>query len=152
MLYLTNHSEEADFYKEMLPSACECRETLDMYRLNSEELILASSQNIALYHMLIGNSFSNMADAAENSGDKKAAAEHAKKAILNYEEAYKYCQNELYIRNSLLSKIYLAEIYLDSDKKALADSVLSEAEISAKNHNLYDLYSNYVRRISKKKK
>ncbi len=152
LLYLTGRNEEADFYREMLPSAAICSETLDMYKYKDEELRDFSSKNISLYYMLIGNSFSNMANTAESLGASETAAEYVKKAIYHYEEAYKYNNDERYIRNSLLSKIYLAEIYFDIGEKDLADSAADEAEIFAKKHGLYELYLKYAGRTFKNSK
>lgn len=146
LLYVLKRVEEADFYAEMLPSANMCRETLDMYKYDGDKLISLSSQNISLYYMLIGNSFSNM---AENSHDRETAAEYLKKAVLCYEEAHVYCTDVRCLRNALLSKLRLAEIYFQIEAKNEAEETILEAENHAKNNGLYDLYSKYINRIIK---
>ncbi len=145
LLYLTGRNEEADFYREMLPSAAICRETLDMYKYKDEELRDFSSKNISLYYMLIGNSFSNM---AENAGESETT-EYLKKAISCYEEAHIYSNNEKYLRNALLSKLHLAEAYYQAGEKSKGNQIIIETENYAKKFSLYELYLKYVDRILK---
>lgn len=148
LLYILKRSEEADFYAEMLPDAQMCRETLDMYKCSGDKLISLSNENISLYYMLIGNSFSNI---AENAGERETA-EYLKKAISCYEEAHLYNNNERCIRNALLSKLRLAEVYYQTGENSKADEIIIEAESYAKNFSLYELYLKYTDSIIKKSK
>jgi len=149
LLYTLNRAEEADFYREMLPSAHMCRETLDMYKYDGEQLISISKENISLYYMLIGNSFSNM---AKNAGKSEAATEYLKKAVLCYEEAHIYHNNEKHLCNALLSKLHLAEVYYQAEDRIKGDSIIAEAESYAKNNGLYGIYLKYANRIQKNSK
>jgi len=141
LLYLAERNEEANFYREMLPSAVICRETLDIYKYKDKELRDFLNNNISLYYLLIGNSFYNIAESKEASA---ASAEYIEKAIYNYEEAYKYCENERCIRNALLSKLYLADVYYRIGEKNKSDITIEEAEFFARKHDLYELYLNYI--------
>lgn len=141
LLYLTKRLEEGDFYREMLPSAAMCRETLDMYRYSGEDLCDLQNQNISLYYCLIGNSFSNIAKSIEES---IISAEYVKKAICNYEEACKYSKSERYLQNALLSKLHLADIYNRAGEKRNAETAIKEAEAFALEHGLYELYLKYI--------
>ena len=148
LLYVLKRTEEADFYREMLPTAQMCRETLDMYKYVGDKLIFLSKQNISLYYILIGNSFSNMAEHA----DERERAEYLQKAISGYEEAHLYSNDERCLHNALLSKLHLAEVYFQAGEKDKSDETIAEAENYAKNNNLYELYLKYIGSILKNSK
>ena len=140
LLYLTKRTEEADFYKEALPSASACRETLDIYKYSGEELNDILNKNISLYYALAANSFWEIANSM---GESIVSIDYMKKAAQHYEEAYKYHENKHYLKNLLLSKMAIAKTYFNIGEITKAKEFIEESKIFACKHGLNELYFKY---------
>lgn len=136
VLYMVGRAEEADFYREILPSATMCREALDIFKYRSGGLHAVMEQNISVYHALIANSLWEISVAAQEGN---ASIEYMEKALYHYSEACKYCKNTRFLQNVLLTSIALAKTYLGTGNKAKADEFFEKAENFAREHGLPEL-------------
>ena len=140
VLYMVGRTEEADFYREMLPTAAICREALDIFKYRSGGMRAVMEQNISVYHALLANSLWEIAVAAQEGN---ASIEYMEKALYHYGEACKYGKNTRCSQNALLANIAVAKTYLGTGNKAKAEEFFEKAENFAREHGLLEICKKY---------